>query len=311
MPGPYAHITLLHELMRPDRLESIFASASDIPAILVNHFPYAVLGAVSPDYPNLARYDDHAYGWADAMHCTRTCEVVSSGIRHVRSAEGTTRDKQLSWLLGYCSHVAADMTIHPVVEAKVGPYAGNQRQHRICEMNQDSYIYRRMALGEIGEAADFAMAVARCGNDGDRTQLDRAIASLWSNMLEDVHQELFAAHPPDIASWHREFIAAVDSHDGKDLQLFPLAGVIATGMELAYPSYAAVDLQFVEKQLVPSAKPFQLHYDAIFDLAVCNVTTVWGLLEQAICANGPLHLPDSGKWNLDTGRNELGRLVFW
>jgi len=311
MPGPYAHITLLHELMRPDRLEAIFPAASAIPATLVSHFPYAVLGAISPDYPNLARYDDHASGWADAMHCTRTCEIVSSGIRHVRSAKEAARDKQLSWLLGYCSHVAADMTIHPIVEAKVGPYAKNQRQHRICEMNQDSYIYRRMALGEIGEAADFALAVACCGNSDDRTLLDRDIASLWSTMLQDVHQELFTAHPPDIATWHREFIAAVDSHDREDLRLFPLARAIATGMELAYPAYATVDLQFVEKQTVPSGKPFQLHYDAIFDLAICNVTTFWGFLEQALRANGTLQLPNSGEWNLDTGRDEHGRLVFW
>lgn len=311
MPGPYAHITLLHELMRPDRLESIFPPASDIPATLVSHFPYAVLGAVSPDYPNLARYDDRASGWADAMHCTRTCEVISSGIRRVRSAKGAVRDKLLSWLLGYCSHVAADMTIHPIVEAKVGPYAKNQRQHRICEMNQDSYIYRRMALGEIGEAADFAMAVTCCGNSYDRTQLDHDIATLWSTILEDVHQELFADHPPDIASWHREFIAAVDSRDGEVLHLFPLAGVIASKMGLAYPAYVTVDPQFVEKQQVPSGKPFLLHYDAIFDLAICNVTTVWGCLEQALRANAPLYLPNSGEWNLDTGRDEHGRLVFW
>jgi Zinc dependent phospholipase C len=73
-----------------------------------------VLGAVSPDYPNLARDSGTASQWADAMHGTRACEMITSGIRRVRVAEEAARDKQLAWLLGYCAHVVTDATIHPI-----------------------------------------------------------------------------------------------------------------------------------------------------------------------------------------------------
>ena len=78
MPGPYAHITLLHELMRPGSLESLFFPSTAYHTALVEYFPYCALGAVSPDYPNLARADSYAARWADVMHCTRSCEFFES-----------------------------------------------------------------------------------------------------------------------------------------------------------------------------------------------------------------------------------------
>jgi hypothetical protein len=311
MPGPYAHITLLHELMRPGRLESIFSPSSRFVAALTTYYPYSTLGAVSPDYPNLAPVGGSASQWSDAMHYTRTGEMIASGIRRVRSAKGSARDKQLAWLLGYCAHVAADVTIHPVVQAKVGVYAENQRQHRICEMNQDSYIFRRMNLGEIGEKDMFDLIIAQCSNSEDRTQLDRDIAMLWEGMLADVHPELFIAHPPDSASWHQKFVAMATGCAASDIRLFPLAGVISTKMGLAYPSFATIDRQFIEKQIVPTEKPCYLHYDDIFNHAADNVVAVWRRVEQLICTVDTMHMPMFSDWNLDTGRDEHGKLVFW
>lgn len=311
MPGPYVHITLLHELMRPGTLETIFSPLTGYAATLSKYFPHCVLGAVSPDYPNLVQSDRTASEWADAMHCTRACEMITSGIRRVRDSRGAVRDKQLAWLLGYCAHVAADVTIHPVVQAKVGEYAENQRHHRICEMNQDSYIYSRMNLGEIGEADSFARAVAQCSCASDRTQLDHDIVTLWEGMLKDVHPELYGMYQPDIASWHREFIAMVEGSADAAVKLFPLAGVIAAKMGLAYPAYAAVDRQYIDGQIIPSKIPQKLHYDDIFDHAARNTAAIWRLIERAVCVENSPNLPTFGDWNLDNGLDELGRVVFW
>lgn len=311
MPGPYAHITLLQELMRPGTLESIFAPSSEYSSKLPQYFSHCALGAVCPDYPNLALDDKWSYKWADAMHYTRTCEMITSGIRRVREVQGTVRDKQLAWLLGYCAHVATDVTIHPVVQAKVGAYAENQRQHRICEMNQDSYIYRRMNLGEIGESDAFARIVAQCSNRCDSTQLDNDIATLWDGMLGDVHPELFATHQPDCASWHWEFITSVAGGTADPVKLFPLAAVIAANMELTYPAYDMVDSQYIDELEIPSTHPQRLHYDEIFDHAVDNVAALWRLVERAVCDENSQNLPAFSNWNLDTGLDELGRLVFW
>ena len=309
MPGPYAHITLLHEFRQPDKLEAIFSPASGIAAVLETYFHYCTLGAVSPDYPNLEN-GRTAPQWADAMHYTRVCNMITSGIRHVRDSRGKVRKKQISWLLGYTAHVVVDMTIHPVVQAKVGVYAENQRQHRVCEMNQDSYIYRRMDLGEIGVSDMFAQAVAESSESGG-SQLDRDIVTLWESMLEDVHPELFAANPPDCSLWHREFIARVDECADSPIRLFPLAAVISAKMGLSYPAYDLIDMQYIDEQTIPSEKPFCLHYDEIFDSAANNVVSVWKWVEHSICAHDQSQFSALGEWNLDNGLDEQGRLVFW
>lgn len=312
MPGPYAHITLLQELMRPGTLESIFAASSRYSTALSKNFHYCALGAVSPDYPNLARNEPNSYRWADAMHQVRPCQMITSGIRRVREVQGMLRNKQLAWLLGYCAHVAMDVTIHPIVQAKVGVYAENQRHHRICEMNQDSYIYRRMNLGEIGISDIFARTVSQCSDRADSTQLDHDIVSLWEGMLSDVHPELFANHQPDCASWHWEFITSVAGCDIDAVKLFPLAAVIAWKMDLNYPAYDMVSRQYIDELEIPSSEnPQRLHYDEIFDHAVDNVAALWRVVEQAVCDEHKTNLPVFGDWNLDDGRDELGRLVFW
>lgn len=311
MPGPYAHLTLLHELMRPGSPGAAFLPCSEVLTMLENYFPYCALGAVSPDYPNLARQDSTAVRWADAMHCAGVDEMLASAVRRIGGASGEVQDKQLAWLLGYCAHVVADVTIHPVVQAKVGVYAENQREHRMCEMNQDSYIYRRMNMGEIGEADTFARTIARCSDAGDYTRLDRDIVVLWEGMLADAYPQLFAACPPDVASWHREFIAwATDFRTG-EVRLFPLAGVIAAKIGVPYPAYEAIDPQYIEGQPVPSESRDHLHYDEIFNYAVENVAVAWRMVEQAVCYNVPVRMRVFEGWNLDSGCDKHDRLVFW
>jgi hypothetical protein len=311
MPGPYAHITLLYELMKPIRFKSVFSPSSGFENALIKYFPYCTLGAVSPDYPNLAWTHATAPQWADAMHYTQACQMIRSGVGRIRQSTGSVRDKQIAWLLGYCAHVATDVTIHPVVQAKVGVYSENQRHHRICEMNQDSHIYRRMNLGEIGESDFLATTVAQCNNSDDITQLDTDIATLWENMLKDVHTDRFSENPPDVSHWHQRFIERVAAGTKSTLKLFPLAGTIAARMELAYPAVDRIDLQYIEEQLVPAEQPFSMHYDDIFDHAAGNVTVLWRQIEHAILSEEQPILPEMGEWNLDNGCNEHGRLVFW
>jgi hypothetical protein len=311
MPGPYAHITLLYELMQPQRLESIFTSASGYATVLPNHFPYCALGAVSPDYPNLVTANQTASRWADAMHTSHACHMITSGIQRVRQAHGTIRDKQLAWLLGYCAHLAADVTIHPVVQALVGEYEQNQQQHRTCEMHQDSYIYRRMKLGEIGDSNVFARTVTQCSTATASDRLDDDIATLWEGMLAEVYPELYVANPPDPSRWHREFAALTTGTTTTDGGLFPLAAIISRKTGLAYPSSGELDMSFIENLIVPTAPPRYLHYDEIFDHAAQNVAALWRVVERAASDDASANIPAFSNWNLDNGLDELGRLVFW
>jgi hypothetical protein len=168
-----------------------------------------------------------------------------------------------------------------------------------------------MNMGEIGESDCFARTVVRCGASGDTTHLDRDIVTLWQGMLADVHAEIYSETPPNCHSWHREFITAVADSSARSIRLFPLAGVISTKMGLAYPSYTEADRQFIEDQALPMENSFYLDYDEIFDRATQNVSDVWKMVEQSLTAEDATSGPSFGGWNLDNGRDERGRLVFW
>lgn len=311
MPGPYAHITLLYDLMKSQRLASIFTSASRYAAVLPNYFPYCALGAVSPDYPNLVTADQAASRWADAMHTSHACRMITSGIQRIRQAHGAIRDKQLAWLLGYCAHLATDVTVHPVVQALVGEYEQNQLQHRSCEMHQDSYIYRHMNLGDIGTADNFTRTVAQCSTTTASDRLDDDIAALWEGMLAEVYPELYAVNPPDTSHWHREFSALATGSTATDGGLFPLAAIISRKTRLAYPPSGQLDLSFIEHLPVPTTPPRDLHYNEIFAHATTNVAALWRVVERAASDDADANIPAFSNWNLDNGLDELGRLVFW
>jgi hypothetical protein len=68
---------------------------------------------------------------------------------------------------------------------------------------------------------------------------------------------------------------------------------------------------YIDGLTVPAKKPFQLHYDDIFYHAACNVATMWRQIERALSSDDSAELPEFGDWNLDTGRDENGNLVFW
>lgn len=122
MPGAYAHITLVNMLREPKRLESIKSFPTDAISAILDYFKFCELGAVSPDYPYLALGDSNAKKWADEMHYTRTGSMIHAGVRLLKNMQGESKRKGLAWLLGYSAHVATDVTIHPVVELKVGDY---------------------------------------------------------------------------------------------------------------------------------------------------------------------------------------------
>jgi len=308
MPGPYAHITLVNELRKNIMKKSAHVPTCEAMSALLDFFAFCELGAVSPDYPNLAGDDDNALLWADAMHYTRTGDMIRSGVRYVRSIDNNARCKALAWLLGYAAHVATDVTIHPVVQIKVGDYAANKRQHRLCEMHQDAFVYRRMNLGEIGESNLFSRAVSGCAEQ-EQDLLDDVIVQLWNAMLQEVHPDLYVSHPPDVQGWHARFNSLANSGDITGGSLFPLANVIASRIGTRYPAFDEVDVQYVEGLRIPMGP--EMHYDAIFDRAIGNVGLVWQTIERGICVDDLSCLSYLREWDLDTGLDETGKHVFW
>lgn len=76
------------------------------------------------------------------MHYDFTGKMITVGADLIRKMDrGTEKRICIAWLMGYAAHVVTDVSIHPIVKLKVGDYAENKTDHRICEMNQDAYIY--------------------------------------------------------------------------------------------------------------------------------------------------------------------------
>ena len=308
MPGAYAHLTMVNVVKESGNLERLSFPKSAARALL-RYFRFCELGAVSPDYPYLAIGNPSALAWADRMHYEHTGDVVRAGIVLVASLRAEARDRAFAWLLGYAAHVVTDTTIHPIIELKVGPYAENKQAHRRCEMHQDSYIWTtRMNLGGVGVSKHLSSGILRC-NDRDRPHLlDPTINGVWDRMLRSVHGEAAQTAPPSIDEWHAAF-GRVVSIAGEGHRLFPIARHVAVNQALTYPLFSEVDRhEYIDALASPAG---ELSYDAIFDRAGTNVGNAWTTIAADVYRGEDGAKAFFGNWNLDTGRDERQRLVFW
>lgn len=306
MPGTFAHLTAV--TLARDGMERAGVDGAHIFALLQNaHF--GDLGAVSPDYPYLAIGNSHAQAWADLMHYQRTGAMIRHGIEELRRVEGAARNKLIAWLLGYTSHVVLDSTIHPVVELKVGPYAENKTHHRVCEMNQDSYIFERLKVGQVGTAEYLKSGIALCVAPGAPARLDSDVAGFWADLLKHLHEEeLPQLGAPDPAEWHRGFQKIVDTAE-EGYRLFPLARHVAVDvLGLTYPLRDEVDLQYITRLDTPEGPK---SYDEIFDRGVRNIVAAWKLVSDGL-NGGTEYASKIRDWNLDTGKDlETNQYGYW
>jgi hypothetical protein len=309
MPGAYAHMTLANVLKQPSQLESIPSLSRDNKLHIGQLFHFCELGAVSPDYPYLAVLDKSAKAWADRMHYERTGEMIRSGIRLLRSLTGDAQKKAFVWLLGYSSHVIADVTIHPIIEMKVGEYQTNKTAHRVCEMNQDADIYfHRLNRTGIAVAHHLESGIALCGDAQHKDNLDRDIASLWGAMLKDVYPDAFALTRPDVHEWHKGFKQVVSLTSKTSGRLIPFARHVAVDEGLTYPDISEVDNQFIAGLKTPYGI---MDYDAIFDGAIQNIKSIWDVVASGAFRDDNAYLARIDDWDLDTGRNKDNQLGFW
>ncbi|HET8790961.1 MAG TPA: zinc dependent phospholipase C family protein [Modicisalibacter sp.] len=307
MPGAYAHITAVNIASEISRLEGANVSKQLVLAA-AKYLKLVELGAVSPDYPYLdISIGSSAKAWADKMHYTDTGEMIRAGLELLPEAPAEDREKALAWLMGYAAHVVTDLTIHPVVESRVGPYAQNAKEHRICEMHQDAHVFQRLGLGPVGIAEHLDSGIGRC-SEPESDDLDSVVALLWRQMLERVYPHEYASNPPNPCDWHSGFKTIVDAAE-EGYKLFPFARHVAAGQGLTYPAQEKIDSSYIESLATPGNIP--MHYDDIFDHAVENILVMWRDMGEALeRADAPL-FAKLGAWNLDTGRDADGQYVYW
>lgn len=304
MPGAFAHITAVNIAFNNAALASLKDMPQEAKFILSQNIQFYELGAVSPDYPYLAIGFKEQNKWADLMHYTRTGQLIQYAALNIRELTGEIQARAFAWLCGYTSHVIADITIHPVVEKIVGPYAENSMAHRNCEMNQDAYIWQRLKLGQIGLADRVRLNIGRCV-DNDPNKLAEAVASVWISSLEQNYPAEFQQSPPNVDLWHRSFQTVVDAAE-ESHKLFPFARHVAVDAGVTYPMVDEVDQTFIRQIPTPRG---HMDYDEVFDLAVQNIRRYVTILGQVVFQNkAPTEFLN---WNLDTGRAPDDSLTAW
>ncbi len=315
MPGAYAHMTLVNHVGVSQNLDTV----PDFPkqaALAVNKFSkFSVLGAVSPDYPYLALFQNvfatekgKPEHWANAMHLDDPGDFIKAAITIVRGMNGIAQQKATAWLLGYTSHFGADITIHPVINAKVGPYEQNKKAHRICEMNQDTYIWQRIDLGNLGVCEYINSHIRSCSDKENPKLLDADIEGVWNRALEQIYPKLYAEAPPNIHSWHQAFMSLVNIVEESG-RLPALSRHVLVGGGATYPLISEIDEQFIKALPTPTEK--KIDYDDLFVMAQQNITNLWRLVAKGIFEGDTEYLIGIDNWSLDTGHNLAGEYAFW
>lgn len=309
MSGAYAHITVVNIAKEVEKLERLDGFPESAILAILKNFKYCELGCVSPDYPYLCVGDSDASKWADLMHYENTGNMIHKGIEFIRDMlNGNEQQKALSWLFGYVAHVVTDVTIHPVVQLKVGDYAENKAAHRRCEMNQDAYIFQRLNLGVIGVSEHLDSGIKMCSDKSDSTKIDPTILSVWKYMLSNSHSDEFTKNPPDIDKWHEKFGDIVDNYGEEGNHLFPIARHVAVDAGLTYPNPDEIDQQYIENLESPEG---QKTYDEIFEHAIHNVRRMWNVVAQGVFSKNESYQTVIANWNLDTGKDMNDQFVMW
>jgi len=305
MSGAYTHLAVANEAEKAAKKTDIRGTTK---LALGKYLRYVELGAVGPDYPYLS-LKSHQPQWADEMHYKNTATLVRTTVAEIQKQPGAAQGKLIAWLFGMASHIATDMTIHPVVELKVGPYNGNESAHRKCEMHQDAYIFpRRMNVGETAYSEHIKTGLGACGDATDPDKLDPDIASLWKRVLGATYPQLASVHPADPDAWHKGFRDVLLTMAGVN-HLVPFARHVAARANLGYPLAKDVDPQFIRNLKTPEGV---IDFDALFDRARDNVVEMWRGLDRALSGSDAGALAKLEDWNLDTGRSlTTGQRVFW
>lgn len=303
MPGAYAHISIVNETQKRTAAAGLRRQTS---FILSRNLKYLELGAVSPDYPYLAFGEAK---WADNMHYSNTSILLRAGVEAVGSLPEGKRARATAWLCGFAAHMAADMTIHPVVEIKVGPYKDNKSEHRRCEMHQDAYIFPKIVnVGDTGLSRHLSTGIAACNAEHDTDQLEETVTHTWNAMLGAAYPNDVADESPNPSKWHNGFRRTLLTMASAN-RLFPLSRHVGVGLNIAYPQRSDVLDTYIKQLSTPEGF---MDYDELFERACRNVLEVWKGIDLALADGSSKFLDEVDNWDLDTGRClSKNEYVFW
>lgn len=307
MPGGFTHFAVVRQLGINRTLMSIQGMTREIALGLQDAFNYLELGAVSPDLPYLAPFSDGSGEWGNTLHHEKTVETIRSGIRLLPSLTAGSREhkRAAAWLFGYASHVVADMISHPVVNLKVGEYEAHKREHRVCELNQDTYIFQKYFQDAIRNCEYLEHGVKTCTENGQPgKELAPFLNDFWKRIFIDAYPEKAAPNP---AEWFHQYVELIDRVAEEGCRFLSIIREILEGDGLVYPE--APDMTYVTDLMSPYGQ--RISFDELFFRFQKETMKVWGDIAQAITRNEP-ELITLRNGDLDTGLDLVdNRSIFW
>lgn len=307
MPGGYTHITLAQLAIEEAQHHREGLLHDDAKRALGKWKKFCIVGSISPDYPYLDVLDSHSAAWADAIHKGHALSLLRNGAIKIRDmVDNNARQKCMAWLFGFASHIAADGTIHPVVNLKVGPYEQNKTAHRSCEMSQDVYAHSKLNMGKLDFNRQISTNVHDTSDVNDADRIDSDIAQLWHDLLINIYS-VASPHlkPPKVHDWHRAMRRMLKIGESGNV-LFPYARHIAANQGLVYPE--TPDKDHIQRLNVPDGS--SQDFEEIFQRALNNILELWGSLALSLQGK-PSPLDAQVSWSLDTGIDENNNMVYW
>ena len=295
MAGAFTHF-ILCDVAKRKRV----SLGSYLYRILNKYSEFLFVGAASPDLPYLSFRGD--INWADVMHYEKTNSIVLRGQVALKQRWASKRpldEATLVWLLGYVSHLVADATIHPVVQAIVGPYEQHKEEHRICEMTQDSLIYSEKKNTDL-TYAEFSSILKFCRE----SELFDGILDFWKDLEMKAYPEKGEEPHPEL--WYSTYSEAIDAAEGGStfVALFRHIGdkysdyVYKPKSEIM-SNYRDRYRKYFSEVILPGGKTGSFTKDA-FEKAAGNIIAAWSAFYAGI--TGEVAVASVIRnWNLDTG----------
>lgn len=292
MAGIYAHFVVANFAVEK-------CPVPEFKLLLLENFDFLLLGANSPDLPYT--YKDNV--WGDRMHYERSGLFIKNALKILQTLSGKKREKCLAWLLGYISHLASDTVVHPVVNKMVPPYNEDPVPHQFCEKHQDAYAFKRLNQGETTSAEYISATIKNCGSAV--TGLDRDIAKFWTEILT---RSFPNSGIPKVSRWFRSYTLLADKcgEEGGWPHIRAVAE-LSSAAQLLQIRCDQVLRKFIDN--IPSPEG-PVSYDLVLDRAISNTAVAWKALND-VMHDKETDYPIFENWNLDTGKNEAGKLLFW
>ncbi len=299
MPGPFTHIVLASHAL----YQALPPAMADI---LENRDVHLLVGANFPDMPYLASADE----WGNEMHYAHANRVITKGVQLIRDLAGEARKRSIAWFCGHLSHMAADATIHPVVNAMAGKYTDGPEcvvKHQVIETNWDAYSFHEyLKVGSTIESEYISGLKKRFHDLEQQAGLEYDISRFCSDLVQGAYPELGSADPKHWISRSMDVIDWIGEEGNRDVVAY-IARLAGRGQLLQIP-YEKVNRAFIDRLVTPNYGI--VTFNELANQTLANIAMTWVAFWNMLATGEDPTYPLASHWDLDSGMISASEFLF-